>query len=196
MKRIFTTTLLAVAIVACSQKTDQQAGQQSSQQPETTPQSQAQPATNTAPPRPAIKQSDARVWVDALTAKKGAMGSFKVHYYGVEEARAIVIPLSVPAGLKIDSVSYAGGMLQYIATRPVRIDNDNHQVLFTAIPTTEANIPATEGLLATVHFTVGVDAVSGVIEETFVPPGNYLTYVDTASTLVEPQFEPGKVTVE
>lgn len=195
MKRIFTTALLALALVACGQKTEQQ---QSSQQPATTQQSQsqAQQATNTAPPRPAIKQSDARVWVEAVTAAKGAMGSFKVHYYGVEEAKAMVIPLSVPAGLKIDSVSYAGGMLAYIATRPVRIDNDNHQVLFTAIPTTEANIPAAEGLLATVHFTAAPDAQSGVIEETFVPPGNYLTYVDTASVLVEPQFEVGKVTIQ
>jgi hypothetical protein len=87
-------------------------------------------------------------------------------------------------------------MLEYIATRPVRIDNENHTVLFTAIPTTEPNIPAKEGLLATIHFSVGPDAASGVFEETFVPPGNYLTYVDTASALVEPQFEPGKLTVQ
>jgi hypothetical protein len=192
MKRIVTTALLALAIVACGQKTEQQA----SQQPAATQKTQTVPATNTAPPRPAIKQSDARVWVDAVSAAKGSSGSFKVHYYGVEEAKAMVIPLSVPAGIKIDSVSYAGGMLAYISTRPVRIDNDNHQVLFTAIPTTEANIPAAEGLLATIHFTVGPDATSGVIEETFVPPGNYLTYVDTASVLVEPQFEAGKVTVQ
>ncbi len=196
MKRIFTTALLAVAIVACGQKADQQAAQQSSQQPATTQKTETQPATNTAPPRPAIKQSDARVWVDAVNAAKGSSGSFKVHYYGVEEAKAMVIPLSVPAGVKIDSVSYVGGILEYIATRPVRIDNDNHQVLFTAIPTTEANIPAKEGLLATIYFTLGPEATSGIIEETFVPPGNYLTYVDTASALVEPQFEAGKLTVQ
>jgi hypothetical protein len=188
MKRIVTTALLALVIVACGQKADQQA----SQQPATT----QQPTATPTPPRPAIRQSDARVWVDAVAAAKGTSGSFKVHYYGVEEAKAMVIPLSVPVGITIDSVSYAGGMLEYIATRPVRIDNDNHHVLFTAIPTTEANIPASEGLLATIHFTVGADAASGIIEETFVPPGNYLTYVDTASTLVEPQFEAGKVTVQ
>lgn len=192
MKQIVTTALLALVIVACGQKADQQA----SQQPATTQDLSAEPTAKPTPPRPAIRQSDARVWVDAVNAAKGTSGSFKVHYYGVEEAKAMVIPLSVPAGITIDSVSYAGGMLEYIATRPVRIDNDNHHVLFTAIPTTEANIPAKEGLLATIHFSVGATAASGVIEETFVPPGNYLTYVDTASTLVEPQFEAGKVTVQ
>jgi hypothetical protein len=191
MKRIFTTALLAVAIVACGQKADQQAAQT----PSTTGTAQA-PAGKPAAPRPAFRQSDARVWVDAVSVAKGSSGMFKVHYYGVELAKAMVIPLTVPAGLAIDSVSYAGSMLEYIATRPVRIDNDNHTVLFTAIPTTEPDIPAKEGLLATIYFTLGANAASGSIEETFVPPGNYLTYVDTASTLVEPQFEPGKVTVQ
>ncbi len=191
MKRIFTTVLLAVAFIACGQKADQQAAQT----PATT--ETAQPsAAKPAAPRPAFRQSDARVWVDAVSATKGSSGMFKVHYYGVEQAKAVVIPLSLPAGLSVDSVSYAGSMLEYIATRPVRIDNDNHTVLFTAIPTTEPDIPAKEGVLATVYFTVGASAASGSIEETFVPPGNYLTYVDSASTLVEPQFEPGKVTVE
>lgn len=191
MKRIFTTALLAVAFIACGQKADQQAAQT----PATTETAQ-QPTAKPAAPRPAFRQSDARVWVDAVSAAMGSSGMFKVHYFGVEPAKAVVIPLSLPAGLSIDSVSYAGSILEYIATRPVRIDNDNHTVLFTAIPTTEPDIPAKEGILATVYFTVGASATSGSIEETFVPPGNYLTYVDSASTLVEPQFEPGKVTVE
>lgn len=186
MTRTIATALLAVLMIACGQKTEQQ-------QATTTP-PQAQTATKE-PPRPAIKQSDARVWVEAVTAAKSAKGSFKVQYYGVEAAKAIVIPLSVPDGMRIDSVSYAGSLLEYIATRPVRIDNEHHTLLFTAIPTSEPEIPAKEGLLATVYFTMASDAASGQIEETFVPPGNYLTYVDTASTLVEPQFEPGKVTV-
>lgn len=192
MKRILALTLTTFLVVACGQKAEQKPAEQSTQAPQTL----GETSTQSAPPRPAIKQSDARVWVDALTVTKGSSGSFQVHYYGVEEARAMVIPLTVPAGLKIDSVSYAGGMLDYIATRPVRIDNDNHTVLFTAIPTTEPNIPPKEGVLATIHFTAGPDVVSGLIEETFVPPGNYLTYVDTTSALVEPQFESGKLTVQ
>jgi hypothetical protein len=188
MKRIIAMSVLAILTLACGQKAEQQPAQQSS--------TTAEPATTTQAPRPAIKQSDARVWIDEVNVAKGSSGSFKVHYYGVEEARAMVVPLSVPQGIHIDSVSYAGSMVEYVSTRPVRIDNDNRTVLFTSIPTTEPNIPAQEGLLATVFFTAGPDAVSGIIEETFIPPGNYLTYVDTTSSLVEPQFEPGKLTVQ
>lgn len=191
MKRILTAALILVLVVACTQKAEQQQAQQSQGT-----QSQAGQPTTSKPPRPAIKQSDARVWIDPVTATRGSSGSFKVHYYGVETAKAIVIPLAVPKGVRVDSVSYAGSMVEYIATRPVRIDNETNSVLFTAIPTTEPDIPAAEGLLATVYFTLGADAESGTIEETFVPPGNYLTYVDTLSTLVEPQFEPGKLTVQ
>ena len=188
MKRSAAIIVLASLTIACGQKTEQQTAQQQST---TTP----APATK-APPRPAIRQSDARVWIDAVSVAKGSSGSFKVHYFGVEPAKAMVVPLAVPTGIIVDSVSYAGGILEYIATRPVRIDNDNHFVLFTAIPTTEPDIPAKEGLLGTVYFSASTSAVSGDIEETFIPPGNYLTYVDTASTLVEPQFEPGKLTVQ
>jgi hypothetical protein len=190
MKRSVAIVVLASLAFACGQKTDQQ----TAQQPATS--TQAPPPARQEPPRPALRQSDARVWIDAVTVAKGASGSFKVHYFGVEPAKAIVVPLTVPTGVTVDSVSYAGSILEYIATRPVRIDNDNQQVLFTAIPTSEPDIPAKEGLLGTVYFTLGANAVTGDIEETFIPPGNYLTYVDTASTLVEPQFEPGKLTVE
>lgn len=189
MKRMVTVAVLAALVIACGQKVEQKPAQQTQTQQQAPPGSQE-------PPRPAIKQSDARVWIDPVTAAKGSSAAIKVQYYGVEEAKAIVIPLVVPSGVTIDSVSYAGSILEFIATRPINIDNDNHRVLFTAIPTTEPNIPAKEGLLGTVYVTIGPNAESGDIEETFFPPGNYLTYVDTANALIEPQFQPGKLTVQ
>lgn len=193
MRRAAMTALLATAVLAgCQQKTEQKPAQ-------TLPPPQARTQTQEADkrtPRPAIKQSDARVWIDPVTAAKGSSGSFQIHYYGVEPARAIVIPLKFPVGMRVDSVSFAGGILEYLASRPTRIENEQHFILLTGIPMTEPDIPAKEGMLARVHFTLGQDAVSGVIDETFVPPGNYLTYVDTAGALLEPAFEPGKLTVQ
>jgi len=192
MKRLTVLVLVTVLVMACGQKAEQKPA------PQTNLDTPSQPATSAKqpPPRPAFRQTDARVWVDAVTVAKGAKGSFKVHYYGVEPVRAMVIPLTYPVGMKIDSVSYVGSMVDYIATRPVRIDNQSRVVLMTSIPTTEPDIPAKEGVFATVFFSLGPDAVSGPIEEGFVPPGNYLTYVDTTSNLAEPQFEPGKVTIQ
>lgn len=187
MTRFLMTILMGSLVLACSQKVEKQQAANN--------QSTSADNTKQAPPRPAIRQSDGRVWVDGFTTEKGASGAFKVNYYGVEEAKAFVIPLTFPKGMLIDSVSFVGSMLSYIATRPVRIDNENRIVLMTAIPTTEANIPAKEGVLATVYYKLTNDAESGSIEETFVPPGNYLTYVDTSSVLIEPHFEAGQVTV-
>jgi hypothetical protein len=184
--------LAAVALAGCQQKTEQKPAQ-------TVPQPPAQTQTQSHDkrvPRPAMKQSDARVWIDPVTVAKGKSGVFQVHYYGVEPARAIVIPLAFPVGMRVDSVSFTGGILDYLSSRPTRIENDKHFMLMTAIPMTEPDIPAKEGMLAKVHFTLGQDAVSGTIDETFVPPGNYLTYVDTAGALIEPVFESGKLTVQ
>jgi len=192
MRTAIAALLAAAALTGCQQKTEQKPA-------ETTAQSQAQTdesAIAKRAPRPAMKQSDARVWIDPVTVAKGKSGAFQIHYYGVEPARAMVLPLSFPVGMRVDSISFAGGMLEYLSSRPTRIENDSHFLLMTAIPMTEPDIPAKEGILARVHFTLGQDAVSGVIDEVFVPPGNYLTYVDTAGTLIEPVFEPGKLTVQ
>ncbi|MEW5701341.1 MAG: hypothetical protein AB1792_03835 [Candidatus Zixiibacteriota bacterium] len=192
MRAAIVALLAAAAFSGCQQKTEQRPAT-------TTPPSQAQPPAQAADkrtPRPSMKQSDARIWIDSLTVAKGASGAFKINYYGVEPLRAIVLPLTFPVGMHVDSVSFAGGILEYLSSRPTRIENDQRFLLMTGIPMTEPDIPAKEGILARVHFTLGQDAVSGKIDETFVPPGNYLTYVDTAGALVEPIFEPGTLTVQ
>ena len=185
MKKALIGLLIGVVAIGCQKKTEEQA-----EAPQTQAQEQAPP------PKPVMKQSDARVWVTGVTAKAGQSGSFAINYYGVEEAKAIVVPISYPTGMTVDSITFTGSVIENIATRPVRINNDSHQFLFSAIPTTEPLIPAKEGLLATVHFTLAGNATSGMIEDTFIPPANYLAYVDTASTQVEPVFEPGQLTVE
>ena len=177
--------LVVATVCGCQQKAEQQ-----------TP-GTAQTAKEPAPsPRPAGRQSDARIWVDAVTGKPGDKGSFGVHYYGVEQAKAIVVPISYPQGMIVDSISWAGSMLAYLSTRPTRIDKNEHRLLLSAIPTTEPLIPAAEGLLATIHFTLGPDAQSGIIADAFVPPANYLVYVDSASGQAEPIFETATVTIE
>jgi len=185
LKSLSLTFVMLAVTLGC-----QQGGQQESQ-PEQTAQQ-----TKTAPdPRSAMRQSDARVMVESVTAQAGSSGSFKVDYYGIEPLKAIVVPIKYPQGMRIDSVSFAGSIVENISTRPVRIENDSLRALFSAIPTTEPLIPAAEGTLATFHFTLSPDAVSGPIEEGFLPPANYLVYIDSASTEAEPIFEPGTLTV-
>jgi len=188
MLKSISVAVLSLAILASCQKE----GQQQMRADEQT----AATRSDAPPPRPPMRQTDARVMIGSASAARGQSGSFDVRYYGIEPLKAIVVPISYPHGMKIDSVSFAGSMIEYVATRPVRIDNDSLRALISAIPMTEPLIPAGEGLLATFHFTLSGDAASGPIEEGFIPPANYLVYIDSASTEAEPIFEPGQLTVE
>lgn len=194
MKRMIAIVLTLGLLAGCQKKTETQ--QQAQTAPPPSP-AETSPAKDTNErQKPAMRPSDARVTVDPVNVSKGQKGNFQIKYQGVETAKAIVVPLQVPAGMKLDSASFGGSIIAYLANKPVRINNELHTILMAAIPVTEPRIPPKEGLLATVYFTMSPDAVSGNIKETFVPPGNYLSYVDTTNTLVEPYFEGGQVTVK
>jgi len=193
MKRMIALVLVLGLMIGCQKKTETQ---QQAQTPAATATETATPKTEPTRPKPAMRPSDARITVESPTVAKGQKGNFKIHYYAVEPAKAVVIPLKVPDGMILDSVSFAGSVLAYLANRPVRLNNEAHTMLLAAIPVTEPRIPAQEGVLATVFFTMKNDAASGAIESTFIPPGNYMTYVDTLNAGVEPIFEGGQVTVK
>jgi hypothetical protein len=143
-----------------------------------------------------MRPSDAKISVDSPTVAAGSKGTFGVKYHGVEPAKALVLPFKIPEGMTVDSVSFAGSMIDYLANKPVRIDNAQRLLLIGAVPVTEPKIPAEDGLLATVFFTLATDAKSGKIEESFAPPANYMSYVDTTNGLVQPYFEAGTLTVQ
>ncbi len=188
MKRIAVVALALGLIIGCQKKdsTEQMAQSTTTEQKSETP----------SPQGPPMRPSDARIAVESVTAAAGQSGSFKINYYGVEPAKALVVPLHTTDGMKVDSVSWAGSMVAYLANRPSRIDPASQLVLMAAVPVTEPLIPADSGLFATVYFTMGADAKSGMITETFAPPANHLSYVDTAKTLAQPYFEGGQVTVQ
>lgn len=188
MKRIAIAALALSLIIGCQK---QDTAQETAQT--TTTEQQAETPTPQGPP---MRPSDARVEVESVTASPGQSGSFKIQYYGIEPAKALVVPLHTPDGMYVDSISWAGSMMAYLANRPSRIDTATQLVLMAAVPVTEPLIPADSGLFATVYFTLGPNAVSGEITETFAPPANHLSYVDTAKTLAQPYFYPGVVTVQ
>jgi hypothetical protein len=189
MKRVVM-ALLVFGLLAGCQKTEQQepAANKTPQQ-----QTQKQPE----PKGPPLTPSDALVKVDDVTGSPGDKGSFQIHYFGVEPAKALVVPLKVTDGMYVDSVSWKGSMVDYLANKPVRIDSSINLVLMAAVPVTEALIPPDTGLIATVYFTFGPNAKSGQIEETFATPANHLSYVDTSGThLMQPYYQGGKVTIQ
>jgi hypothetical protein len=187
MKRIALAAMVLGLIIGC-QKTDnkQETAQTTTEQKIETPKPQGPP----------MRPSDARLTVDAVTAAAGQSGSFKIHYYGVEPAKALVVPLKLTEGMHVDSISWAGSMVEYLANKPSRVDTITQLLLLAAVPVTEPLIPPDSGLFATVYFTLRPGAKSGTITETFAPPANHLSYVDTAKTLAQPYYEGGQVTVQ
>jgi hypothetical protein len=189
MKRVVI-VLLVLGLFAGCQKTDEQepVAEQSAAQ---------QTPKQTEPQGPPLTPSDAIVKVDDVTGAPGDKGSFQVHYLGVEPAKALVVPLKVTEGMFVDSVSWAGSMVDYLANKPIRIDSAINLVLMAAVPVTEPLIPPDTGLIATVYYTLGPNAKSGQIEETFATPANHLSYVDTSGTLLmQPYYQGGKVTIQ
>lgn len=195
MTRMIALVLTLGLLIGCQKKTETQQAAPPQQQAQT-PAEQNANSKQAERQKPVMRPTDARIIVESPTVSKGEKGSFKIQYAGVEPAKAIVIPLKVPDGMILDSVSFVGSMLAYLANKPVRLNNTAHTLLIAAIPVTEPPIPAKEGLIGNVHFTMTADATSGSIQSTFVPPGNYLMYVDTAKAGAEPYYEGGQVTVK
>jgi len=193
MKRLAVMLMAFTLIAGCAKKTETE---QTAQQPATETAQKPQTTDQTKPSAPPMRPSDAKISVDSPTLAAGSKGSFGIHYHGVEPAKALVMPFKIPEGMTVDSVSFAGSMVDYLANKPVRIDNPQRLLLIGAVPVTEPKIPAEDGLLATVHFTLSADAKSGKIEESFAPPANYMSYVDTTNALVQPYFEAGTLTVQ
>lgn len=191
MKRMLLAACLLALIVGCQSKTETE--QPATEQTASDPTSQEDRMNKNMPDR---RPSDAVMTIEDITLPAGESGSFTIDYYGVEPAKAMVVPLGFPKGFIIDSVSWSGSMVDYLANKPVRIANEENLLLMAAVPVTEDAVPPGEGLFATVYFHLTEDAESGRIVETIAPPANQLSYVDTAKTLVQINLDGAEVTVQ
>ena len=96
MKRIAIAALalsVIILIVGC---------QKQEKAPEITQTTTTEQNTETPSPQgPPMRPSDARIAVQSVTASPGQSGSFKIEYYGVEPAKALVVPLHTPDGMYV-----------------------------------------------------------------------------------------------
>lgn len=191
MKRMVLAACLLALVIGCQSETESE--QPATEQTTSEPMSQEDSLRKIAPDR---RPSDAIMTIEDITLAAGESGSFTIDYYGVEPAKAMVVPLRFPKGFVIDSVSWSGSVVDYLANKPVRIANEESLLLMAAVPVTEDAVPPGEGLFATVYFHLADDAESGRIVETIAPPANQLSYVDTAKTLVQINLDGAEVTVQ
>ncbi|MDD4052239.1 MAG: hypothetical protein PHR28_10135 [candidate division Zixibacteria bacterium] len=107
---------------------------------------------------------------------KAGKATVRIEFINDQDLAALTIPIGVKgAGVKVDSVSFAGSRVEYVKTRPVTI-NENGQIIFGVICMTEDFVAPGRGLMATLYMSVSdsakVDQIK--VDTTTVHPAELL----------------------
>lgn len=133
--------------------------------------------------------------VENVTVTKGGTVAVKIEFVNTVDLGAVTVPLRVKSkGTTIDSVSFAGGRLEYLRAKPVTIAEDKDKVVFGAICMTEAYVAPGRGHLATVYLTVPDAVMSNpiTIDTVTIHPATLL-FTKSNSLSYVPHFVPGLI---
>jgi len=132
-----------------------------------------------------------------VTATAGTKAVMDVYMYNDEELAALTMPIKwSSSAVTLDSVSWVGSRLSYIATKPVTINNTNRTVNIGVVVLFETYIPAGQGLAFKLYFDVPAATPDQVVtvDSTTIGPA-YFSYTLTSSADFVPKFVPGKLTI-
>lgn len=104
---------------------------------------------------------------------------------------AIILPLIWSGPVSYDSVTFRESVFGDLEYRTVNPDLGANKVLIGAIPVSEPPIPPTGGLFATLCFTLTGKTDLVMVDSSFFPPINRLTFTTTEPEGYIPQFTPG-----
>lgn len=117
---------------------------------------------------------------------KAGKTAVRIEFVNDQELAALTIPLAVNgAGIKVDSLSFAGSRVEYIKTRPVTI-KENGRIIFGVICMTEDFIAPGRGLMATLYLSAGdsTKAEQIKIDTTTIHPANLLFTKSNSASFV------------
>jgi len=120
-----------------------------------------------------------------------------VFLYNDEELGGISIPLTWnSADFELDTVLFDGSRIDYVGTKPIKIDNTIQQVLVGAIVFFEEYIQPGSGLLFTMHFRAkpGISDQMFNIDTLYFDPGGSFGLTLTTGFNIYPQFVEGEIT--
>ncbi|MCK4655595.1 MAG: carboxypeptidase regulatory-like domain-containing protein, partial [candidate division Zixibacteria bacterium] len=143
------------------------------------------------------------VWVGSDSGIPGEDVVIPVTFKNTQELSMIVLPLQfwgldkITNGITLTSVSYSGSRVDYIASKPVTIDNGTQTVLMGVFVFTEDLIPADSGLMANLHFSIDPTAAPGIvpIDSIFIAPSNSLAFGDDVGDPIYPDFSLGQIEI-
>lgn len=137
------------------------------------------------------------VSLDRLNIGPGKEFTVRVNLWNDEVLGAVTIPLSYPVEkLEFKELSFAGGRLDYIATKPVTVDQTNGTILVGAIVILEAYLQPGDGLMFTIKFRLKDSVPPGdmaVIDSTFIPPAAELILAYYTGVTFTPAFRRGEI---
>lgn len=142
------------------------------------------------------------VRVDSVTEVLGSQAQVPVRFINDETLVGIEVTLTTDfAPLVLDSFSFAGGRVEYIATRGWVTDSSGTAITAYCFPTDEPVVPVGEGLLgylfvtnpdATTPRVIRIDTISFEIDLVF----RSTMFSDTFVTAFVPQFRPGYISYQ
>lgn len=135
---------------------------------------------------------------DSIKVVQGSKAVMNVYFYNDEELQGMSIPMHYSSpDVSIDSVSFVGSRVNYLANKPVNIDNANQQWLVGVIVFMESYIPAGRGLLCKVYFDIpsGISDQKIVADTMVYPPENYLQFVTVSMEVAVPVLTKGIIIV-
>ncbi len=213
MKRIILVLFTLGLLLGCQQQAEETPGAESAQQGEEHEATQAENQQQAkqerfkelleetkekmpSSPEPRVSTTS-KIWTTSAEGKPGEQVKIDVMCDIDEPSRSIVVPITFLGNVVVDSFSWVGSDYLDYSTRPTNIANDLRVFLAAVVPTIEPDIPAGEGKIGSIYFSIEGSAPpqTVVIESTFIYPGNTLMYIDTLIGAVTPQWEPGTITV-
>ena len=147
---------------------------------------------------------DDTVWVGNTSGLPGEQVIVPVTFANSVYLSGISLPLifddmlaKIDNGITCDSVSFIGSRVDYIGAKPVTIDNINKTVLAGVIVISEPLIPAGNGLMANLYFSIAPGAAPGIvpIDSTFILPANELMFADSLGGAIYPEFFYGTIEI-
>lgn len=137
------------------------------------------------------------VSIDRIKVNPGEEFTVKVNLWNDELLGAVSIPLKYPVEkLEFKELSFVGGRLNYLATKPVTVNQVNGTILVGAIVIMEDYIQPGSGMMFSVKFRLKDTVVPGdtaVFDSSFIPPAADLVLSYHTGVTFTPIFVRGEI---
>ena len=138
------------------------------------------------------------VRVDSIKVMQGSKAVVDVNFYNDEELAGLQFPMVYGSSdITIDSISFVGSRVSYIGMKIVTILDSSQQAVVAIFVTTEANIPAGNGLLCKIHFDIpaAIPDQNVTIDTLSFSSAGELFFIDPNAEAIYPSFQKGKITI-